>query len=143
MSLHRALLLIPLVCTILPASANVPGMPLLTQDSLAAQRIAAERGDPEAMVALGWRYYDGQGVTADGASAVRWFQAAADVGNAAGMYGLALCHRFGIGVATDAAAADALMRRAAELGFGAAQDDVGEGAAMRFDDLAADPARTS
>ena len=41
---------------------------------------AADRGDPNAFLSLGWMYLNGRGVAVDNAIAVRWFRRAAESG---------------------------------------------------------------
>jgi len=45
-------------------------------------REAAEEGDAEAMINLGWCYRYGQGVEQDEKEAVKWYRKAAEQGNA-------------------------------------------------------------
>ncbi len=45
-------------------------------------RLAANQGDPEAQISLGFMYAEGQGVPQDDAEAVRWYRKAAEQGHA-------------------------------------------------------------
>jgi len=62
---------------------------------------AAQRGDANAQVNLGYAYQGGQGVASDAAEAVKWYRQAADQGNADGQRALGYCYQDGIGVAKD------------------------------------------
>ncbi len=58
--------------------------------SLEEMRVLAEQGDAAAQVALGVRYFDGEGVPQDDAEAVRWYRLAADQGDAFAQFTLGL-----------------------------------------------------
>ena len=61
----------------------------------------AEKGDPAAQVLLGYRYFDGFGMTKDFAEAVKWFRMAAEQGNADAEHNLGACYANGFGVPQD------------------------------------------
>ncbi len=76
-------LLVACVAMIAATALRVHKRNLANQLVEAAQaaRISAERGNPDAEVALGDLYYHGLGVPQDYAEALRWFQKSADPGN--------------------------------------------------------------
>jgi TPR repeat protein len=64
--------------------ASPPGnkaAPVYRNPLAARIRTAAEAGDSDAQVALGWIYSSGKGVPVDKAEAARWYRLAADNGN--------------------------------------------------------------
>jgi len=89
-----------------PASTPVP--------SLADLQSRADHNDPAAQIALGERYFNGDGVKIDEPRAARLFQQAADQGSALGRTRLADCYISGRGVPIDTTRAAALYARAAE-----------------------------
>jgi TPR repeat protein len=58
-------------------------------DALRRLRADADGGSAEAMVDLGLRLVQGEGVSKDLADGVRWFQRAAEAGDPRGMFNLA------------------------------------------------------
>ena len=64
-------------------------------------RLAADRGNAEAMCRLGRCYYWGKGVAKSQEEAVSWFRRAADKGNAEGMGWLGYCYKNGWGIPMD------------------------------------------
>ena len=64
-------------------------------------RRAAERGNTDAQLSLGYANYHGKGVPQNYAEAVTWFGQCAAAGNAAGQYALALAYYYGHGIAPD------------------------------------------
>ncbi len=88
-------------------------------------RHAADRGEAEALTALGDAYRLGRGVARDDAEAARWYQKAADRGEPQGMYELAGLFEKGRGVAKDDAQALRLYRRAVEQDHAAAMYRLG------------------
>lgn len=66
--------------------------------ALASFKIAAEKGEQEAMVYLGVMYYDGTGTTKDYKKAYEWILKAKNKGNAKAAYQLAIMYYYGNGV---------------------------------------------
>ena len=62
---------------------------------------AAQRGDANAQVSLGYAYQYGRGVASDAAEAIKWHRQAADQGNSDGQRALGYCYHDGVGVAKD------------------------------------------
>ena len=62
------------------------------EQTLDELRALAERGNAEAQLNLGQAYAYGQGVTQDGAEALRWYRLAADQGHVLGHYGLGVMY---------------------------------------------------
>ena len=85
-------------------------------DRLDHLRQDAERGDPHALVALGRRYYKGQGVERDLEAAVRYYTQAVESGSAEAMCHLGLCKIRGTGCPRDVRAGADYLARAAEKG---------------------------
>ncbi len=114
-----------------------------------ADQVAAARGDADAEVNLGIRYYYGRGVSQDYATALHYYQLAAMQGNAYGQNDLGFMYYHGRGISQDYAAALHYYQLAAaqknayglnglgimyELGRGVAQDYA---SALRYYQLAA------
>ncbi len=70
-----------------------------------ALRLAADQGDTEAQVNLGFMYAVGRGVPQDDAEAVRWYRLAADQGFTAAQVNLGMMYAQGRGVSQDRVAA--------------------------------------
>ena len=85
----------------------------------------AEQGDPRAQYFLGYRYYNGDGVPADDAEAVRWYRLAAEQGLAEAQYNLGVYYANGRGVPEDDVEAARWFRLAAEQGNAIAQNHLG------------------
>ncbi|TPE60059.1 sel1 repeat family protein [Sandaracinobacter neustonicus] len=83
---------------------------------LADLRKAAERGDALAQWRLGVAFDTGDGVKADPAEAVKWFQRAVASGSAQAHASMALMFATGRGVPVDFQAARDLYRKAAAMG---------------------------
>jgi TPR repeat protein len=113
-------------------------------------RLAAEQGDADAQLKLGFMFTNGQGVAQDPAEAARWYRLAAEQGDADAQFNLGLGFKLGEGVAQDYVEAARWFRLAAEQryayaeynlgclfkdGQGVAQDD---GEAVRWFRLAAE-----
>ncbi len=88
-------------------------------------RIAAERGNTDAMVDIGLMYNNGLGVTQDYAEAVKWYRKAAEQGDAWGQNNLGNKYRDGLGVTQDYSEAVKWYRKAAEQGNANAQCSLG------------------
>ena len=89
-------------------------------------RKAAEQGNVDAQVNLGWCYEQGEGVEKDPALAVEWYRKAAEQGNAGAQLNLGWCYRKGEGVEKNPAVAVEWYRKAAEQGNAGAQLNLGE-----------------
>ena len=90
-----------------------------------ATRHAAEQGDADAQVNLGYMYDNGRGVPQDDAEAVRWYRLAAEQGNARAQFFLGGEYAAGDGVPQDDAEAVRWFRLAAEQGHALAQSILG------------------
>lgn len=83
---------------------------------IAAHTKAAERGFPEAQNELGIRFYVGDCVERNRATALDWFGKAATQGNADACYNLGICYAYGQPSEIDYAVAVDYFRGAANLG---------------------------
>lgn len=83
-----------------PRPQEVPGVPAPTESFEALQQ-AAESGNPDAMVRLGYRYQYGWGAPRDYQKARQWYERAAATGSANGMASLGYIYGFGQGVPAD------------------------------------------
>src|SRR6056300_1298156 len=70
-------------------------------EELRRLELAAEQGDAEAQFNLGRRYDNGEGVTRDNRTAVKWYSLAAEQGLADAQYSLAVMYEWGQGVTGD------------------------------------------
>ena len=86
------------------------------EDPVETLQRRAKWGDTSAMVDLGVRYLQGQGVEQRHAVAVIYFRRAAKLGHPVAMYDLGICLRDGLGVPQDQKAAGEWFQRAANLG---------------------------
>jgi TPR repeat protein len=66
--------------------------PVAVFDVIADYREAAERGDAEAQLKLGWEYHTGKVVPQDDEEAIRWWKKAADQGCAAAQTSLGMAY---------------------------------------------------
>lgn len=80
-------------------------------------REAADQGDAEAQMHLGYLYEQGLGVERDLEQAVSLYRRAAQAGLADAQYQLGLMYELGIGVESDPDEAQAWYLRAVEQGF--------------------------
>ena len=69
--------------------------------SVEVTKDAAERGNAEAQVSLGCKYYFGMGVERSDAEALKWFRKAAEQGHVSGQFNLGSRYEEGEGVAKD------------------------------------------
>ena len=106
----------------------------LGNDALAAKdygnamqnfRLAAEQGNVDALVDVGYLYGVGLGVPQDYAQAFAWYKRGADQGNVAGAADVGLYYANGWGVTQDYGQAMAWNRKAAEQGNAGAQNEIG------------------
>lgn len=86
----------------------------------------AEKGDPEAELALGIMYATGEGVPQHYGEALKWFRLASDHGNPAAQFRLGAMHINGWGVAQNPMEGARWVRLAANRGLPAAQVYLGE-----------------
>jgi TPR repeat protein len=93
----------------------------VTDPALQELMAKAEKGDPEAQVALGLKYYGLRNY----AEAVEWYRKAADQGNAKGQFKLGTMYEDGQGVYQDYIEAAKLYRKAADQGDASAQYNLG------------------
>jgi TPR repeat protein len=77
-----------------------------------SNRKAADAGDTNAQVRLGYAYAEGAGVVKDKVEAVKWFRRSSGQGNAGAQRALGYCYRDGEGVAKDQAEAFAYLKLA-------------------------------
>ena len=94
---------------------------VLAAGELETIKKAAEQGDVEAQLKLGFMYDQGIGVPEDDAEAVRWYQMAAEQGHARAQSNLGFMYDRGIGVPEDDAEAVRWYQMAAEQGHAGAQ----------------------
>ena len=80
-------------------------------------KMAADQGDPGALLNMAFIYYEGAGVRRDRAKAVEHFKRAADKGNARAQWNVATLYEHGDGVARNPALASWYFARAAEQGI--------------------------
>jgi TPR repeat protein len=76
----------------------------VTKDTAKAMnwyRLAADHGDAEAQILIGWSFENGTGVPKDYAEAVKWYRLAADHGDAGAQFMLALMYENAKGVPKD------------------------------------------
>jgi len=86
-------------------------------DALNWYRKAAEAGNSDGMVSVGFMYQNGHGVSEDYFQAASWYQKAADTGNAAGLRSLGQLYLDGgNGFPRDPDKARILLQKAADLG---------------------------
>ncbi len=103
----------------------IPTTRLQARQTLNELRSLAEQGDAGAQVALGWKYFDGEGVPQDDAVAGRWFRLAAAQGDADAQFYLGFMYAAGRGIEQDDAEAIHWYRLAAEQGHASGQFNLG------------------
>ena len=81
--------------------AGAFGLPHDRAEAVKWFRLAADQGNPAALVAMGLSYKTGDGVRQDYAEAMSWFRRAAEEGNAEAQRDLALAYANGEGVPQD------------------------------------------
>jgi TPR repeat protein len=89
-------------------------------ENIRLYRVAADQGNGDAMITLGYCYSTGSGVNRDLAEAVWWFRRAARLGSVDAMVSLSVCCRDGIGTGKDTRESVRWVRRALK-GFGQSQ----------------------
>ena len=85
----------------------------------------ANRGHARAQFALGFMYYNGQGITRNYAEAAKWYRKAAEHGIADAQSRLGFMYANGLGVPRNYAAASKWYRKAAKQGNATAQFNLG------------------
>ncbi len=93
--------------------------------AVAWYRRAAEAGNADAQLNLGFMLFHGEGVPRDRDSGLRWYEKAADAGLPAAQYNVAKVYWDGDGVARDPDKAKRLFKAAAEQGLAPAQFGLG------------------
>lgn len=83
--------------------------------------VSAEKGDVQAMLALGSLYEQGIGTARNFTSALQIYEKAAFAGSADGYFRQGICYEVGMGAAVDIGKAVASYKKAAELGLPQAQ----------------------
>lgn len=86
----------------------------------------AAKGNPIAQVALGWRYYNGQGVATNLTEAANWWSKAAENGDAESQFRMGCIYQFGEGVSEDSSKAFQWFLKSAQNGYAKAQFRVAE-----------------
>jgi hypothetical protein len=79
--------------------------------------MAADQGDPKALLNMANIYFRGEGVPRDRAKAVEYFKRAADKGNAMAQWNVATLYKHGDGVACNPALAALYFAGAAAQGI--------------------------
>ena len=95
------------------------------EDSLSLFRNAAEAGNAEAMMALGFKYSTGTGVRKDVREGLKWTRKAVENGNIHAMHNLAVMYEHGTGVRKNVGEAFRLYKKAAEAGDTDAMGNLG------------------
>ena len=98
---------------------------LTVASELGSLKAAAEQGDVEAQLNLGYMYGFGEGVPQNDTEAVRWFRMAAEQGLATAQFNLGIGYQYGRGVPKNDAEAVRWYRLAAEQGDTTAQYKLG------------------
>ena len=70
-------------------------------EELRRLELAAEQGNADAQYSLGYMYVNGEGVTQNDMTAVKWFSLAAEQGHAEAQYSLGVMYLYGLGVTQD------------------------------------------
>jgi TPR repeat protein len=77
------------------------GVPRDGAEALRWYRLAADKGNEEALCFIGKMYETGDGVNQDFSDAMRWYQLAAEKGNAGAMFNIGSMHTRSQGVSVD------------------------------------------
>ena len=88
-------------------------------------RKAAEQGNADGQLYLGWMYANGTGIDKDQVEAVKWYRKAAEQGNADAQSNLGVMYANGTGIDKDQVEAVKWYRKAAEQGNADAQCNLG------------------
>ena len=105
------------ISLVLLCIAFVPSLALGQTPEIDALREKAEKGDADAQIKIGFRYFTGVGVAKDDAKALNWFRKAAESGNAGAQFDLGVFYEAGRGVPKDDKEAVKWYRKAAEQGY--------------------------
>lgn len=116
-----ALIVVALAATI---AAEEP-QKITDSTSVGELKALAANGNADAMLSLGERLVQGQGVDTNAVEGLRWIQKAAEGGNAGAWYDLGMMYANGIGVATDMTKAMEYLRKGAEKGNAECQAGLG------------------
>ena len=112
-----------------PAEAVAAGLTAFQRKDYAESmrwfRIAADKGNVDAINKIAFSYKNGYGVQQDNAEAMRWYRMAADKGNVDAQNNVGLLYGIGLGVKQDYAEAMRWYRLAADKGYAEAQKNVG------------------
>ncbi len=87
--------------------------------------MAAEQGNAEAYLSIGWMYDKGLGVSQDLAEAIKWYRKAAEQGNVLAQNNLGVMFRIGKGVPKDYTEALKWFRKSADQGNDIGMTNVG------------------
>ena len=118
--------LVGLIAFSLLAALAAPGQTADSERNLFEQvKAKAEKGDPEAQLALGSLYASGTGVATDPGKAFKWHRKAADQGLARAQYQLGLDYADGTGIKPDKSVAVHWFHEAAQKGLAQAQLELG------------------
>ena len=101
------------------------GLPRDRGQMISWLRKSAEK-NPEAEIALGVAYIEGDGVHRNRAEAINWYRRAAEHGNAHGQFDLGISYEYGVGVHKDMGQAVQLVQAAAVQGYARARHHLGE-----------------
>jgi len=101
------------------------GLPRDHSQMISWLRKSAEK-NPEAEIALGEDYIEGDGVHRDRGEAINWYRRAAEHGNGHGQFNLGIHYEYGVGVHKDMGEAVQLVKAAAEQGYARARHHLGE-----------------
>ena len=94
-------------------------------EAMRLARLAADAGDVDGQVLVGFLYQEGRGVAQDDSQAMHWYRLAADQGLAGAQGRVGLLYAQGLGVAQDDIQAMHWYRLAADQGDAPAQYEVG------------------
>jgi TPR repeat protein len=97
------------------------GVPQNDAEAVRWFRLAADQGNADAQLHLGFMYDTGRGVSQNDAEAVRWFRLAADQGNAGAQFALGTKYFIGRGLPQDYAEAYKWFNLAAAAGNASAR----------------------
>ncbi|KAJ1555414.1 hypothetical protein HK096_000264 [Nowakowskiella sp. JEL0078] len=97
----------------------------LTKEEFAKYLSAAERGDPDSQLFVGWAYQNGIATDKNKSKAALWYRKAAEKGNPKGMFNTGVCYGNGFGIEQDLAKAVEWYRKAADVGHTDAQLSLG------------------
>jgi hypothetical protein len=103
-------------------SAETGERQAVTQDELFASLLdKADKGDSQAMLAVGALYEQGVGIPRNLTKALEWYEKAGKAGEAEGFFRTGLCYEVGMGTGIDMARAVEQFERAVSMGSSRAQ----------------------